>query len=149
MRSASIKIRVTQHRKATNVLSIKNITVNKVIATGAAYSAISVYSPSIRHGNLLFVLGQLGLKSCEMVSQNAVDQASQALAKFVSIATSAIIEIEDIQNNDIDHRTLGLRQDKKGYGAIFVERYHARWTIEISTLPKDGNVEVEAIITRK
>lgn len=122
---------------------------NQVIATEMAPSAIGPYSQAIRNGNLLFVSGQLGLDPAtgEMVSQDAGDQARQALLNLAAIATAAGTDIRKTIKTTIFLTDLsGFAEINKIYGAAFGQPYPARSTIEVSALPKGGKVEIEAII---
>ena len=122
---------------------------SQAVATDTAPSAIGPYSQAIRHGNLLFVSGQLGLDPAtgEMVSQSAVDQARQALANLAAIATAAGTDLCRTVKATIFLTDLsGFADINKIYGAAVSSPYPARSTIEVSALPKGGLVEIEAII---
>jgi 2-iminobutanoate/2-iminopropanoate deaminase len=122
---------------------------NEAIATNAAPSAIGPYSQAIRQGNLLFVSGQLGLDPAtgEMVSQEAVDQARQALTNLTAIAAAAGTDLSKTVKTTIFLTELsGFADINKVYGEAFDKPYPARSTIEVSALPKGGKVEIEAII---
>ena len=122
---------------------------SQAVATDTAPSAIGPYSQAIRHGNLLFVSGPLGLDPAtgEMVSQSAVDQARQALANLAAIATAAGTDLCRTVKATIFLTDLsGFADINKIYGAAFSSPYPARSTIEVSALPKGGLVEIEAII---
>ena len=122
---------------------------NQAIATDTAPSAIGPYSQAVRHGNLLFVSGQLGLDPAtgEMVSQDAVAQARQVLVNLAAIATAAGTDIRKAIKTTIFLTDLsGFSEINKVYGAVFDQPYPARSTIEVSALPKGGKVEIEAII---
>lgn len=122
---------------------------NEAIATSAAPSAIGPYSQAIRLGNLLFVSGQLGLDTAsgELVSENAVDQARQALANLAAIAAAADTDVSKTVKTTIFLTDLSCFADiNAAFGDAFTQPYPARSTIEVSALPKGAKVEIEAII---
>lgn len=111
--------------------------------------AIGPYSQAVRNGDLLFVSGQLGLDPAtgEMVSQNSLEQARQALANLAAIATAAGTDIcKTVKTTVFVTDLSGFADINEVYGAAFGTSYPARSAIEVSALPKGGKVEIEAVI---
>lgn len=121
----------------------------EAISTDAAPAAIGPYSQAIRHGNLLFVSGQLGLDPATgaFTADDAVDQMRQCLNNIGAIAEAAGTTLSNTLKTTIlltDLSAFGAINDV--YGAAFAEPFPARATFEVSALPKGAKVEVEAII---
>ena len=121
----------------------------RAITAENAPAASGPYSQAVRHGNLLFVSGQLGLMPAtgQMVSDDAVGQARQALANIAAIATAAGTDIRNTVKTTIFLIDLSsFAEINEAYGAAFVPPFPARSTFEVSALPKGGKVEIEAVI---
>lgn len=119
------------------------------IATEAAPAAIGPYSQAVRHGNLLFVSGQLGLDPAtgNFASDDPVDQMRQCLANIRAIAEAAGTRLANTLKTTILLTDLtAFTPINEVYGAAFTPPYPARATFEVSALPKGAKVEVEAVI---
>lgn len=120
-----------------------------IITANAAPLPIGPYSQAVRQGDLLFISGQLGMDptSGEMVSDNAADQAGQALANLAAIAVAAGTDLSKTLKTTVFVTDLSqFAEINAAYGAIFEHSLPARSTIEVSALPKGGKVEIEAIV---
>lgn len=121
----------------------------KPITTDTAPAAIGPYSQAIRHGNLLFVSGQLGLDpdTGSFASDDPVDQMRQCLANIAAIAEAAGTNLSNTLKTTILLTDLtAFAPINEVYGAALTPPYPARATFEVSALPKGAKVEVEAII---
>lgn len=121
----------------------------QAITTDAAPAAIGPYSQAIKHGNLLFVSGQLGLdpQTGQFPSENAVDQMRQCLLNVAAIAEAAGTSLSKTLKTTILLTDLSaFAAINEIYGAAFTAPFPARATFEVSALPKGAQVEVEAII---
>lgn len=118
------------------------------IQTELAPAAIGPYSQSVRVENLLFISGQLPLDpdSGELIEGNIEDQTRQAMKNV-----EAILSVAGGSMNSIVKTTIFLSdmndfpRVNEVYGSFFSEPYPARACIEVSRLPKDASVEVEAV----
>ncbi|PDS41207.1 reactive intermediate/imine deaminase [Rhizobium anhuiense] len=121
----------------------------EAIATDRAPAAIGPYSQAVRHGNLLFVSGQLGLdpRSGQFSSENTSDQMRQCLLNLAAIAEAAGASLSKTVKTTILLTDLSeFTAINEIYGASFTAPFPARATFEVSALPKGAKVEVEAII---
>lgn len=119
------------------------------ISTDKAPAAIGPYSQAIRHGDLLFVSGQLPIDRAtgEFVSDDAVAQMQQCLKNIAAIAQAAGTDISKTIKTTILLTDLsGFAAINEVYGAAFISPYPARATFEVSALPKGAKVEVDAVI---
>ena len=121
----------------------------EIISTNNAPQAIGPYSQAVKAGNLMFISGQIPLdpKSGDLVSQSIEDQAKQVLENVKSICEAAGCSLDDIVKISIfltDLSNFAVVNDMmKEY---FSEPYPARATVEVSGLPLEVNVEIEAIV---
>jgi 2-iminobutanoate/2-iminopropanoate deaminase len=122
--------------------------VREPIATTDAPSAIGPYSQAIRaSGNFLFCSGQVSLKpDGELVTGDVQQQAHQCLANLKAVLGAAGLTMDHIVKTTIflssmDH----FAAVNEVYGGYFSGHPPARSTIAVAGLPKNVDVEIEAI----
>ncbi|MDQ0064870.1 Rid family detoxifying hydrolase [Chryseobacterium lathyri] len=112
---------------------------------------IGPYSHSANYGNLIFVSGQIGL-----------DQKTNSLQPGIEEQTVQIFEnlrviLED-NHSDFEHitkTTIFITDMKhfeivnKIYSEYFQERFPARSTIEVASLPRNAIIEIECTAVKK
>ena len=119
------------------------------ITTPNAPAAIGPYSQAIRAGSLLFCSGQIPLDPITMkiVSDDVGEQAHQvflnlsALAKAAGSSLDAAVKLTIFLTSLDNFAVVNEIMSK-----YFSQPFPARATIEVSALPKDSQVEVEAIL---
>jgi len=110
--------------------------------------AIGPYSQAIKVGNLLFISGQISIKpeTNEFVDENIEVQTEQALENI-----KAILEAGGSSLKNVVKVTIYLKNIKdfalvnKVYSKYFEDSLPARACVEVSNLPKNAKVEIEAI----
>ncbi|ACY18023.1 RidA family protein [Haliangium ochraceum] len=120
-----------------------------VIRTDKAPSAIGPYSQAVRAGNLLFCSGQVALDPAtgEMVAPDDVGaQTRRALDNLGAVLEAGGASFASIVKTTI---FLADMNDFALVNGIYAERFPAeppaRATVEVSRLPKDARVEIDAI----
>ncbi|MGD8472152.1 MAG: RidA family protein [Desulfobacteraceae bacterium] len=124
---------------------------NERIATPNAPQAIGPYSQAIRHGELLFVSGQIAL---DPQTGNLIEGDIEAQTEQVLKNIAAIIDAAGMSLKDVVKCTCFLKDmnDFVNFNAVY-EKYFgqslpARETVEVARLPKDVMVEVSAICAK-
>ena len=118
------------------------------IQTSNAPAAIGPYSQAIRAGDLLFISGQIPLdaKSGEIVRSGVADETKKVLENLKAIIEAAGGSLGDVVKTTIflkDMNSFSIVNEL--YGTFFPQPFPARATIEVARLPRDVNVEIEAI----
>lgn len=124
-------------------------TTRTAIATPHAPGAIGPYSQAIRAGNLLFCSGQIALDPTtgEIVAPG--DVAAQTRRVLENLG--AVLEAGGASWDSVVKVTIYLADmnDFATVNAIYGERFGkappARATVEVSRLPRDSRVEIDAI----
>jgi 2-iminobutanoate/2-iminopropanoate deaminase len=124
----------------------------KVIASGEAPKAIGPYSQAIRSGDLLFLSGQTPLdpKTGEVTGDDITSQTRRVIENLRAVLSSAGLSLDDVVKTmvflkNMDH----FAEMNKAYGEYFAKAPPARSTVEVSRLPRNALVEIEAIAAIK
>ena len=121
----------------------------KQVNTSSAPAAIGPYSQGVISGNLLFVSGQIPINPEDgyLVSDSLESQANQVFQNLRAIIQEAGTSFENVLKLTI------YLTDLENFAAVnkvvenyFNEPYPARETVEVSRLPKDVQVEIDAIV---
>lgn len=123
----------------------------QIIHTSAAPAAVGPYSQAVTApaGKIVFLSGQIGLVPATgvMVSDQFEEQVRQSFANM-----QAVIEAAGGRLENIVKLTLFLT-DLKQFSVVnnvmaelIPEPFPARSTVGVSSLPKDAQFEVEAIV---
>jgi len=120
----------------------------KVIQTEKAPRAIGPYSQAIRAGDFLFLSGQIPLdpKTGELVKGDIRQQTKQVLENIKGVLESQGLGMEDVVKATIFLKDIGnFNQVNEVYAAYFPSSPPARSTVEVAKLPRDADIEIEAI----
>ena len=118
------------------------------ISTKEAPAAIGPYSQAVRVDNLLFVSGQIPLipESGQLHSGSIEEQTQQVLQNLGAILKEAGTDFGNVVRTTIFLKDLShFNQVNEVYGTFFREPFPARACVEVSKLPKDVDVEIDAI----
>ena len=123
----------------------------KIIKTENAPQAIGPYSQAVQisDGNLLFLSGQIPLnpKTMEIVGNTASDQCKQVMDNIKAVIDAAGSDTSNIIKTTIYLTDMNdFASVNEMYATYFDSNPPARATIEVSRLPKDVKVEIEAIV---
>ena len=120
----------------------------KVIFSDNAPRAIGPYSQCICCGPLLFISGQLPIDpaSGQMVEGDIQAQTHQTVKNIIHIVESAGGTADNLVKTTIFLKDLSLFDEVNSvYAQYFTSGHPARSTVEVSRLPKDSQVEIEAV----
>jgi 2-iminobutanoate/2-iminopropanoate deaminase len=113
-----------------------------------APKAIGPYSHAVRTGQLLFVSGQVPI---DPATGNLVDGDITAQTQRVMLNLDAVLKAAGLSLQDVVRTTIYLADMNDfaavnaAYGTFFSDPYPARATVQVSRLPKDARVEIDAI----
>ncbi len=122
----------------------------KIVSTNLAPSAIGTYSQAVSYSNLLFISGQIGINvKNNMLESGFESQARQVFqnilniikAKDTSLDLSSVLKLtiylKDLSDFDMLNEIMN---------SVFNAPYPARAAVEVSRLPKDALIEIDAIV---
>jgi reactive intermediate/imine deaminase len=121
----------------------------KIIKTDRAPAAVGPYSQAVRHGDLVFLSGQIPLdpETMEMVSGGIEDQVHRVFRNLQAVCEAAGGSLADIVKLNVFLTDLGnfatVNGIMKGY---FSEPYPARAAVGVVALPLGAEVEMEAVL---
>ena len=122
----------------------------KLISTNKAPAAIGPYSQAIQWGDVVFISGQVAFipGSGELNNNAFEDEVNQVIDNLEAICKEAGGSLDNILKLSI------FLTDLSNFDAVnnlmkerFTEPFPARSTIEVSRLPKDVNIEMDAILS--
>ena len=119
------------------------------IQTPNAPAAVGPYSQAVRHGNLVFLSGQVALDPAtgKLVSGDIGDQARQVFRNLQAVCQAAGADLDGILKLNIYLTDLAnFATVNEIMAATFAEPYPARATIGVAALPLGAEVEMEAIL---
>ena len=123
----------------------------KIIETSNAPKAIGAYSQGTIYENFIFTSGQIPIdkKNNEIVSSDFKEQVYQTLYNLQDLIKSQGSSIDKILKltvylvNMSDFKVLN-----EVFEEFFVQDFPARSVVEVVKLPKNSQVEIEAICIR-
>lgn len=120
----------------------------EIIFTENAPRPVGPYSQAIRAGSFLFIAGQIPIdpKTGKVTGEDIKEQGRRALENIRAIVEAAGGRIRDIVKVNVYIRDIKLFGEfNEVYSEFFKEHRPARAVVEVSGLPKDVLVEIEAI----
>ena len=117
--------------------------------TEEAPAAIGTYSQAVRHGDLVFLSGQIPLvpASMELVGDDFEAQVRQVFDNLGAVCAAAGASLDDIVKLtvylvDMDR----FAEVNRIMGEYFSEPYPARAAIGVASLPRGAQIEMDAIL---
>lgn len=122
----------------------------EIIKTENAPAAIGPYSQAtkVACGKMLFVSGQIPLdpKNMELVGETATEQCRQVMSNIAAVLEASGAGFSDVIKCTIFLTSMNdFAAVNEVYGEYFKDNPPARACVEVSRLPKDVIVEIEAI----
>ncbi len=125
------------------------MTQKTIISTDKAPAAIGPYSQAVKAGNTVYLSGQIPLDptTMEMVTDSFEAQAVQVFENLKAVAEAAGGSLSDCVKLTILLSDLGnFAQVNEIMQRYFSEPYPARAAYAVKALPKDADIEVEAVM---
>jgi len=122
----------------------------KTIFTNKAPAALGPYSQAIQWGDVVFISGQIPLNPLtgELNNQTFKDQAVQVIDNLEAICNEAGGNLDNILKLTIFLTDLSkFNEVNEIMASRFSEPFPARATVEISKLPKEVEIEMDAILS--
>ena len=120
----------------------------EIIISKKVPAAIGPYSPALKIGNLVFVSGQLSIDPVigEIVKGGIEAQTRRSLENLKAVLESYSVSMENVVKTTIFLKDMNnFSRINKIYGKYFTGQFPARSCVEVSRLPKDADIEIEAI----
>jgi len=120
----------------------------EIIISKKVPATIGPYSSALKIGNLVFVSGQLPIDPVigEIVKGEIEAQARRSLENLKAVLESYSVGLENVVKTTIFLKDMNnFSRVNKIYGEYFTGQFPARSCVEVSRLPKDANIEIEAI----
>jgi 2-iminobutanoate/2-iminopropanoate deaminase len=120
----------------------------EIISTSAAPRAIGPYSQAIRAGSMSFLSGQIAIDPAtgELVAGDAAAQTTRVMTNLLAVVKAAGHEVSDICRCTIFLKSMDdFAAVNAAYAEALGDHRPARATVEVSRLPKDALVEIDAI----
>ena len=124
----------------------------RILATEKAPAALGPYSQGVAAaGEMIFVSGQIPIDPATgAVREGGIAaQTTQCMDNIAAILAEAGATVEDIVKTTIYLKNMDdFAEVNEAYGKYFEKDAPARGCVEVARLPKDMQVEIEAIAVR-
>jgi 2-iminobutanoate/2-iminopropanoate deaminase len=120
----------------------------EVVKTDKAPGAVGPYSQAIKAAGMVWVSGQIALvpESGRMLEADIEAETEQVMNNLRAVLEAAGSGLSKVIKATIYLTDLGNFEKVNGvYGSYFTDAPPARACVEVSRLPKDANVEIEAV----
>lgn len=120
----------------------------QVIATDNAPKAVGPYSQAIRANGFIFLSGQIPLdpKTGTIIGGSIAEQTRQVMNNLANVLESAGSDLSKVVKTTVFLIDMGNFDEMNAvYGEFFSGTKPARATVQVSKLPKNANIEIEAV----
>ena len=120
----------------------------EVINTNKAPAAIGPYSQAIMAGGLIFLSGQIPIDPAtgQVVAGGVKEQTRRVLQNLEQVLLAAGAARDKVVKTTVYMRDLGdFAAMNEVYAEFFGSTKPARATVQVSRLPRDVNIEIDAI----
>ena len=119
------------------------------IKTKSAPSAIGSYSQAVRFENIIYLSGQIPIipETNQILAKDFKEQVRQVFSNLQQVALAGNSRLENCLKLTIFLTDMGnFSEVNTVMREVFTEPFPARAVVEVSTLPKGVEVEIDAII---
>lgn len=122
--------------------------IREIINTEKAPAAIGPYSQAVRCGDFVFTSGQIPInpETGELVAGGIREQAEQVIKNLEAVLEAAGSSLDKVIKTTVFIKDMNeFAALNEVYSGFFSSSLPARSTVEVARLPKDVQVEIEAI----
>jgi 2-iminobutanoate/2-iminopropanoate deaminase len=123
----------------------------QVVATDNAPKAIGPYSQAIRHGNTLYLAGQIPIdpKTNQLLVGTIEEETTLVLNNLKAVLEANGMTMANVVSTSVFMKDLNdFPKMNTVYGTYFKEAPPARATVQVARLPRDVKVEISAIAVK-
>ncbi|MCL4439472.1 MAG: RidA family protein [Firmicutes bacterium] len=123
-----------------------------IIRTEKAPAAIGPYSQAVKAGNLMFISGQIPIDPAtgSVVEGDIQAQTRQCIKNLQAICEAAGASLQDIIKTSVFIKDMNqFAKINETYAEFFNAEPPARACVEVSCLPKNVLIEIEAVVMVK
>jgi len=124
----------------------------KNISTKNAPAAVGAYSQAVMTNNTLYVSGQLPFdpKTMALKGEDIKTQTRQCLDNILAIVEASGLKKENIVRCGVFMQNLSdFTKMNEVYAEFFGDHKPARAAVEVARLPKDVDIEIDAIAVKE
>jgi 2-iminobutanoate/2-iminopropanoate deaminase len=122
--------------------------VREAVSSPSAPAAIGPYSQAVKAGNLLFVSGQVPIDPAtgQIVAGDIAQQTRRVFENLGAILTAADLSFDAVVRTTVYLADMNeFAAMNEVYATYFSAPAPARATVQVSRLPRDARVEIDAI----
>ncbi len=120
----------------------------EIIHTLYAPQALGPYSQAVKHGNTLYLSGQVGIDSAtgKFAGDSLESQTHQVMRNIGAVLKAAGASYKDVLKCSIFLLDMGRFAEVNAiYGTYFEAPFPARETVQVSALPAGALIEISVI----
>ena len=119
----------------------------KTVTSDKSPAAIGPYSQAVKVGNLVYTSGQIPMTpEGELITGDIHDQARQVLVNLQNLLEASGSSLDKVIKTTIYLTNMDdFIAINTIYAEFFVGRFPARSTVAVKTLPKNVDIEIDAI----
>jgi 2-iminobutanoate/2-iminopropanoate deaminase len=120
----------------------------EIITSPNAPKAAGPYSTAVRQNGLVFLSGQIPLDpaTSQLVTGSIEEQTVRVIQNLQAVLEAAGLTLADVVKTTVFLKDMNnFARMNETYGKFFGDRPPARSTVEVARLPRDVQVEIEAI----
>jgi len=123
----------------------------EVVSSPDAPAAIGPYSQAIKHGNTLYLAGQIPIdpKTKELNKGSIEEQTKLVIENLKAVLAAAGMTLDDVVSTSVFMKDLEqFKAMNEVYATYFKDKPPARATVQVARLPRDVAVEISAIAVK-
>jgi 2-iminobutanoate/2-iminopropanoate deaminase len=125
--------------------------VKTVVSTPDAPAVIGPYSQGIKHGNTLYLAGQIAIdpKTNQLSTGSIEEQTRLALDNLKAVLAASGMTMDDVVSTTVFMKDLNdFARMNAVYANYFKDKPPARATLQAARLPRDAAIEIAAVAAK-